>query len=222
MLRARSPRHRPITLARPRCSGLAALRFAYFSQAGEAASRYHIRFDRILKHLWQARNAGRVVLVRSIHCVDDLVHVVACVDGAGLAWSDLAERYERALIRRCRGYHDEIEATILVRRMLADMRRRCAEPSTIRSPTLRGYIGDRPLRNWIGDRLNAIRTRAAISQVRRRAVAACDRIGRLEQTQSWPNFSSDDSAGAAVLRFAPAPALAAPSCPELIIAATAE
>ena len=138
---------------------MARLRRAYFAQAGENAARYRVTFDRIIVHLWQARSTNRRTMLRSVSCLDDLIHAIACVDEVGLAWADLAERYERALIRRCRGHQDEIESTILVRRLFADLRRRNREACSMFAPSLRGYMGDKPLRIWLADRLNAARTR---------------------------------------------------------------
>src|SRR5436853_4020697 len=51
--------------ARPR-SALSMLRRKFFAQAGESANRYHIGFERMLQHLWQARQFNRNLLVRSV------------------------------------------------------------------------------------------------------------------------------------------------------------
>jgi len=143
----------------PRRSAVARLRLAFFAQAGEVANRYHVRFERVLEHLWQSRRTNRRLLLRSVGCVDDLVHAIACVDEVGLAWADLSERYERALIRRCRCSQDEIEATIFVRQLFADLRKRNREDCVAHHPSLRCYAGTRPLRSWLADRLSAARTR---------------------------------------------------------------
>lgn len=170
-------RSRLVTVISPRRSAIANLRCAYFSQAGDSAARYHISFDRILTHLWDARQVNRRLLLRSVACIDDLVHAVACVDDNGLAWADLAERYERALIRRCRNHQDEIGSMMLVRRMYADLRRRSRETCSLHTPTLRSYAGTKPLRNWLADRLSAARTREALSQPWRTPARTCS--GRL-------------------------------------------
>ncbi len=142
-----------------RTRSLAKLRCAYFAHAAESAARYGVTFERLLLHLWQARQVNRRLLMRSVVYIDDLVHAVACVDQVGLAWADLVERYERALIRRCRGTQDEIEATLFVRRLFADLKRRNEQPCSPALPSFRNYIGNRPLRNWLADRLNAARSR---------------------------------------------------------------
>ena len=96
--------------ALPHRSAVTKLRFAFFALASDAAVRYGVRFERVLHHLWEGRRFNRRFLVRSIMHMDELVHAVACVDNIGLAWADLAENYERALVRRCRGEQDDCGA----------------------------------------------------------------------------------------------------------------
>jgi hypothetical protein len=131
------------------------LRCAYFG-ASESAARYGVSFDRVVRHLWVARGAERHVFLRAVTCVDDLVHAAACVDNINFAWADLAERYERALVRKCQRKYDEVQATILVRRLFASLRQRTAGPMVAQYPCLRCYSGTRPLRSWLTDRLNAV------------------------------------------------------------------
>jgi hypothetical protein len=177
IIRARTPRRRTSMLAaaqtvarsrsEARLNGLSRLRCAYFSQAGESAGRYGVTFERMLVHLWRARQTNRHLVLRSISHVDDLVHAVACVDGTALAWIDLAERYERALVRRCDA-SQEVDAMILVRRLFAELlRRNCCTPSPS-APSLRCYAGDRPLKIWLAERLAAMRFHAALETGRLR------------------------------------------------------
>jgi hypothetical protein len=160
----------------------------------------------VLEHLWETRRWNRRLLLRSVTNIDDLVHAIACIDEVGLAWSDLAERYERTLIRRCRGGQDEIEATVFVRRLFADVRRRNREPFVINLPSLRGYAGTRPLRTWLADRLIAARTRQtwminAARPVRIVGFGSAARNGTFDQG-SWPVGAS-----VPLLRLAPAPSM---------------
>lgn len=135
-----------------RSRSMARLRSEYFASAAETAVRYGVTFDRVVAHLWRARSLNRQFSLRMVAHLEDLVHAVACVDDVGLAWAELADRYERALIRRCRHGVAEIDATIAVRRMLADLRRRNSSPQALRFPTLHGYAGMQPLRVWLGER----------------------------------------------------------------------
>jgi hypothetical protein len=204
----RSTHNRTVRTKTPpmRRSAVARLRLAFFAQAGEFANRYHVRFERVLEHVWDARRWNRRLLLRAVTNMDDLVHAIACIDEVGLAWSDLAERYERTLIRRCRGGQDEIEATVFVRRLFADVRRRNREPFVINLPSLRGYAGTRPLRTWLADRLNAARMRQEwmINIPRAPAIAAgfanAERNGTFDQGH-WIIGGS-----VPLLRLTPAPA----------------
>jgi hypothetical protein len=150
-----------------RRKSIAALRRAYFAHASEAAARYHVSFDRIVQHLWEARRRNPHLRLRMATAIEDLVHAIACIDGVGLAWADLSARFERPLIRRCRESQDEISATILVRRMFVDLRKTSCGHGSLLLPSLRGYLGDRPLQHWLQDRISVIQTRAALEQVRR-------------------------------------------------------
>ena len=135
--------------------GLARLRHAYFSRAGQLVTRYSLKFDRLIAHLWAARHAPGGVLLRYIAHVEDLVIAVACVDSCGRAWNDLCEAHERTLIRRCRDCRDELEATVVVRRFLAEMRRDALSGRS----RLVAYAGTRPLRTWLAEALHASRQR---------------------------------------------------------------
>lgn len=173
----------------PPRSSVSRLRTAFFAHAGELAHRYHITFERLIAHLWRARHAHRRLTLRSVTHVDDLVHAIACIDEVGMAWSDLGERYERALIRRCRGGQDEIEATILVRRLFSQLRCRTQNDSIAPLlPSLRGYAGTRPLRNWLADRLSATRARQAT--VRSRAHSTFDSIALAQQPLGPARFNN--------------------------------
>lgn len=136
----------------PTASAVLALRWAYFAHARESAGRYGIAFDRVLIHLWQARRLRRRVPLRAIANLDDLVHAVACVDEVGSAWADLVDRYEAGLIRSSRAVLRGPDAIVFVRRLLGDLRRRKTDSSGQELPSLRSYLGTRPLRRWLTDR----------------------------------------------------------------------
>jgi hypothetical protein len=135
-----------------RQSAMTRLRSEYFASAADVAARYGVTFDRLIAHLWHARSFNAHFFLAGVTHLDDLVHAVACVDEVGLAWAELADRYERALVRRCRNGAAEIDATIAVRRMLADLRRHNTRWDAQRFPTLHGYAGVQPLRVWLGER----------------------------------------------------------------------
>ena len=123
------------------------LRFAYFAQAGESAGRYGIEFDEIVIHLWRHRCARGRLALNTVRHIDDLVHAIACLNRVGPAWSDLVERHEPVLVRRCVDRFGEMQAILLVRRMFAIIRQDDGET------TLHTYIGDKPLRTWLAERV---------------------------------------------------------------------
>jgi hypothetical protein len=79
--------------------------------------------------------------------VEDLVMAVACIDGCGRAWADVAELHERTLARRCRDCEDELEATVQVRKFIATARRDALAHHSM----LERYAGVKPLRSWLAE-----------------------------------------------------------------------
>ncbi len=137
----------PPRLPKPRRRGLARLRSAYFSRAGELAARYNIAFDRVIVHLWRLRHRQPKLFLRNVAHVEDLVMAIACLDGCGRAWTDFSELHERTLARRCRECQDDLEATVQVRKFIAAMRRDALAGRS----SFMNYPGTRPLRTWAGD-----------------------------------------------------------------------
>ncbi len=144
----------------PTASAVLALRWAYFAHARESVGRYGIAFDRVLLHLWHARRLRRRVPLRAIANIDDLVHAVACVDEMGSAWADLVDRYEAGLIRSSRAVLRGPDAIVFVRRLIAELRRRNTDSPGQALPSLRSYLGTRPLRRWLTDRATGWLNRA--------------------------------------------------------------
>lgn len=141
--------------ARPRRRGLARLRSAYFSRAGQLAARYDVTIDRVITHLWRVRRLQPRAFLRHVAHVEDLVMAIACIDGCSRAWADFTELHERNLARRCRDCADELEATVQARKFIALMRR---DALAGRSGLL-NYAGNRPLRTWAGDAFQNARLR---------------------------------------------------------------
>lgn len=139
--------------------GVSRLRRAFFATAAHLACRYNVDSDRVMVHLWEVRQANPRFRLSQVTFMDDLVHAIACVDESILAWAELNAVHERGLVRRCRLPNDEIASTMMIRRLFAELRRRHRMPSGPTCPSLRDYAGDRPLRNWLNDRLNALRAR---------------------------------------------------------------
>lgn len=133
----------------------AQLRRAYFAQAADAASRYGVIYERILIHLWRARRRMARLPLRAIAHVEDLVQAIACVDDVALAWSDLIQQNELALVRVCQRRLGDADAIVCVRRLFAELRSQGRLPGLngARSAlSLESYVGVQPLRNWLADR----------------------------------------------------------------------
>lgn len=137
------------------------LRRAYFAEAGEIAIRYGVVFDRIQEHVYAAGLRERHLSMLPIRHIDDLAQAVACVEGVELAWSDLIEHHERALVRACREQSQTTDSIVFVRRFYAELRRRSRCDHDRRPPSLRSFVGARSLRRWLRDRMLQSLERAA-------------------------------------------------------------
>lgn len=141
---------------RPRRCGIARLRSAFFARGYEGATRYSVLFERVLRHLWTARRANRGVTLRHVTHIEDLVLAVGCIDGDSRAWSDLAEQYERSLVRRGRDCPEELETTVQVRKFIAVLR----QDALAGRSAMVNYTGSRALRAWMNENFAATRQRS--------------------------------------------------------------
>ena len=124
------------------------LRRAYFAQASDVARRYGVNFDQVLDHVRAARSTHAHSAFPNIRHMDDLVHAVACVAERDLAWWDLADEHELALVRMTRQWLEPTDAIVFVRRLLAALRREDDEVLPLRS-----FDGVREMRRWLADRI---------------------------------------------------------------------
>ena len=120
----------------------------YFAHAGDNALRYGVGFDEVLAHLYATRASRRRRPLPRVRYIDDLVHAVACVADVDLAWWDLTEQHERALMRVCRQWLEPTDAIVFVRRLMTTLRRDDGD-----SRSLRAFNGTRTMRQWLGDRI---------------------------------------------------------------------
>ena len=129
------------------------LRRAYFAHAGELALRYGVTFDRVAQHVRRGWNSEPALSIKGVRYVEDLVHAVACVEGVGLAWSDLVDYHERTLTRVCRERLDETNAILVVRRLFVQLQQDSIGKSETPSRSLCEYLGTTSLRGWLCRRL---------------------------------------------------------------------
>ena len=143
----------PVYEARyPRTNALTQLRRAYFSRCAATAARYHVSFEDIVRHLWQARTIQTRINLRRVGYLEDLVHAIGCIQHISTAWGDLSEQNERMLVRQCLSHLEDSESIVFVRRYLTELRRQNTTGKEC-CLDLRGFIGDRPLHMWLYERM---------------------------------------------------------------------
>ena len=143
---------------RPRERSLVRLRRAYFAEAAATAARYAIGFDDLVVHLWRVRCRRCLPLdLRSIDHVENLAHAVACGLHRSAAWSDLVDRYEPWLVRRCAIRLGETRSILVVRRTFLTLR---VDGDAAGDGGLAAYAGERSLRAWLADRVMSEATRS--------------------------------------------------------------
>ncbi len=138
------------------------IRREWFARAGGVASRYGVLLDEALAHLREANLAETPGPARALSFLEDLVCAVACVRGHPGAWQDLWERHESILLRASRLRLGDVDAVIATRRFWRELHAITTLPEHDRAglhgresfpPSLVEYVGVRPLRVWLSDRL---------------------------------------------------------------------
>jgi len=151
---------------------------AYFAQLARSpvAARLGVSFETVERQLAQAHRAARKrwpVRDPGALRLADAALVCACLAGSADAWSALTSEHEHALIASAMWTLDEEQAVLLVRRLLAELREHAARPHS-RALGLRAYRADRPLRDWLLERV-AGRVALLAPTGRRRRAAAVER-----------------------------------------------
>lgn len=138
------------------------IRREWFARAGGVASRYGVLLDEAIGHLHAANLAETPGPARALSFLEDLVCAVACVRGHPGAWQDLWERHESILLRASRLRLADVEAVLATRRFWRELHAVTTLPAADRAglpgleslpPSLAEYVGVRPLRVWLSDRL---------------------------------------------------------------------
>lgn len=151
----------------PRTNALTQLRHTYFSRCAACAARYHVSFEDIVRHLWQARTIQSRINLRRIGYLEDLVHAIGCIQHISTAWCDLSEQNERMLVRQCLSHLEDSESIVFVRRYLTELRQQNTTGKKYRID-LQGFIGDRPLHLWLYERMmETLISGVAVHQSRR-------------------------------------------------------
>jgi hypothetical protein len=128
------------------------IRREYFARAGEVGAAYGITADDILRHVERANLAATPGPARALSYIEDLVLAAACVRGHPRAWAEAWSKYEGVLLRAARMRLDEADAIVFVRRYWIDLH--AATTGCVPGfPTIADFVGVRPLRIWLTDRL---------------------------------------------------------------------
>lgn len=158
------------------------IRREFFARAAASAERYGVTQHDVLTHLRDAHLALTPGPARVLSFLDDVVLTVACVRGHPRAWHDAWQRNESPLIRACHARLDDAGAVIFARRFWIELftttmgRRGEGEHPWSSSPHLGTYVGVRPLRIWLTDRLMGVLENAVVlaNRVANRASSSGD------------------------------------------------
>lgn len=179
------------------------IRREWFARAGGVATRYGVLLDEALSHLGEANLAETPGPARALSFLEDLVCAVACVRGHPGAWQDLWERHESILLRASRLRLGDVDAVIATRRFwrelhaittLSEHDRAGLPDRSSFPPSLVEYVGVRPLRVWLSDRL--------LEQIERNG-AECrfERSLRRAGVRGGDRFDSDDATATLRMRL---------------------
>ena len=171
----------------------AAVRAAYFAEAGELAVRYGIGVNEVIEHLERAGLARSPRPERAIEHIRCAVHAAALCLGVAQAWADLVTAlgpgFDRACIGRLqsddgiafarRFWVDLRESTIGVRSARRDPRSAARRPKGARVPDLRTFSATRPLRYWLAERLIG-----TLELELGRAASAAERLDTVEEVRT--------------------------------------
>jgi hypothetical protein len=137
------------------------VRRAFFAKAGEPATKYGVSIEQVLSHIEVAEEYAyakseatrRNHISRIPTAIEDIVQATACCHGVGMAWQDCRNMHEHLLVRACEMRLQEIDAMLFVRRFWEELESRTRGDSACGSPRMQDYLGNRPLRVWLADRL---------------------------------------------------------------------
>ena len=137
------------------------IRRAFFAKGSEKATRYGVTLEHVISHIEVAEEYAqaksettrRTHISRIPSSIEDIIHATACCHGVGMAWQDCRDMHAQLLIRACEMRLQEIDALLFVRRFWEELESRTRGNSACGSPRVQDYLGTRPLRIWLADRL---------------------------------------------------------------------
>lgn len=166
----------------------AALRAAYFAEAGELAMRYGVGACDVIAHLGRAGLPRAPRPERAVANIRCAVHATALAMGVAQAWADLITALGPGFDRACIGRLDRQHGIAFARRFWIDLRETTLGQSPRtggrrrtggRTPDLRNFSATRPLRYWLAERLlGSLETELG------RAASAAERLDTVQEVRT--------------------------------------
>ncbi len=143
----------------------AALRSAYFAEAGELAIRYGIGACDVIAHLERAGLARAPRPERAVTNIRCAVHAAALALGIAQAWADLITALGPGFDRACIGRLDRQDGIAFARRFWIDLRETT--------------LGQAPRAGWLAERLlGSLETELG------RAASAAERLDTVQEVRT--------------------------------------
>ena len=168
---------------------VAAIRVAYFSEAGELAMRYGVGVSDVVDHLERAGLSRSPRAERAISNIRCAVHATALALGVAQAWADLLSALGPGFDRACIGRLDRQDGIAFARRFWLDLRdTTLAAPGQrpavrrirgVRAPDLKAFNAVRPLRYWLAERLLG-----SLEVELGRAASAAERLDTVQEVRT--------------------------------------
>jgi hypothetical protein len=174
----------------------AAIRAAYFAEAGELAMRYGIGVQDVIAHLERAGLARMPRPERAAAQIKCAVHATALALGVAQAWADLLTALGPGFDRACAARLVRDDGIAFARRFWLDLRvstlgadrptagaprrrREVRRARGVRAPDLKTFAATRPLRYWLAERLlGSLETELG------RAASAAERLDTVEEVRT--------------------------------------
>ena len=166
----------------------AALREAYFAEAGELAMRYGVGACDVIEHLERAGLPRAPRPERAVANIRCAVHATALAMGIAQAWADLLTVLGPGFDRACIGRLDRQQGIAFARRFWIDLRDSTLGTGTRagarrrtggRAPDLRSFTATRALRYWLAERLLG-----SLEVELGRAASAAERLDTVQEVRT--------------------------------------
>jgi hypothetical protein len=134
------------------------IRRAFFSHGAWLASRYGLTPDDLIAQAEASPMPPALGVPRRGEGIEDLLVAAGCSRNHPQAWIDAGEILEPLLVRAARMRLPESDAIVFARRFWTALRERTLERAAGtevgEAPAMQDYPPNRPLRNWLVDRLS--------------------------------------------------------------------